>query len=73
MCFINITVGLCVNTNQRLYLLITLYYESPDKRLYFVQAYLQRNVDTWLAKLYEYEGRQPEIRIRLVIAGVRST
>ena len=48
------------------------YYESPDKRLYYVQACLQRNIDIWLAKLYEYVGRQPEIRIQLVIAGVRS-
>ena len=48
------------------------YYESPDKRLYFMQACLQRNIDIWLAKLYEYVGRQARIRIQLVIAGVRS-
>ena len=52
---------------------IKIYYESPDKRLYFVQACLQRNIDIWLAKLYEYVGRQPGIRIQLVIVGVRST
>ena len=33
------------------------YYESPDKCLYFMQACLQRNIDIWLAKLYEYVGR----------------
>ena len=49
------------------------YYESPDKWLHFMQVYLQRNVIIWLAKLYEYEGRQSEIRIRFVIARVRST
>ena len=32
------------------------YYESSDKRLYFMQACLQRNIDIWLAKLYEYVG-----------------
>ena len=40
--------------------------------LHFVQACLQKNVDIWLAKLYEYVGRQPRLRIQLVIAGVRS-
>ena len=52
---------------------IKIYYESPDKRLYFLQACLQRNINIWLVKLYECVGRQPEIRIQLVIAGVRST